>query len=63
LTFILPRKAINRNQNNAVRTVGRGQGCQIFLGAKYQNGEKFTEKRENLPNGHKIYQKAVKLTK
>jgi ribosomal protein L27 len=24
------------------------QGCQIFLGTKYQNGE-------NIPNGHKIY--------
>jgi hypothetical protein len=25
------------------------QGCQIFLGTKYQNGE-------NIPNNHKIYQ-------
>jgi hypothetical protein len=22
---------------------GRGQGCQIFLGAKYQNGGKYTK--------------------
>jgi hypothetical protein len=32
------------------------QGCQIFLGTKYQNVK-------NIPNVHKIYQMAVKLTK
>jgi hypothetical protein len=29
------------------------QGCQIFLGPKYLNGEKYT-------NCHKIYQMAIK---
>jgi hypothetical protein len=29
------------------------QGCQIFLGAIYQNGK-------NIPNDNKIYQMAVK---
>jgi hypothetical protein len=37
------------------RTAPRGnqQGCQIFLGAKYQNGAKYTETGDNMPNGHK----------
>jgi hypothetical protein len=46
-----------------------GQGCQIFLGTKYQNGEKYPNDHKicqmaikyfqwpkNRPNGHKIYQ-------
>jgi hypothetical protein len=32
------------------------QGCQIFLGTKYQN-------RENIPNQHKIFQISTKYTK
>jgi hypothetical protein len=32
------------------------QGCQIFRGTTYQNGE-------NLPNDHKIYQMVVKYSK
>jgi hypothetical protein len=32
------------------------QGCQIFLGTTYQNGE-------NVPNNYEIYQIAVKLIK
>jgi hypothetical protein len=32
------------------------QGCQIFLGSKYQNGK-------NLPNDHKIYQIFSQYTK
>jgi hypothetical protein len=39
----------------------REQGCQIFLGAKYQNGGKYTLKiytkiPQNIPNCIKIYQ-------
>jgi hypothetical protein len=30
------------------------QSCQIFLGATYQNGEKCTQRPQNIPNGHKI---------
>jgi hypothetical protein len=30
-----------------------GQGCQIFLGIRYQTGE-------NIPNDHKIYQTSIK---
>jgi hypothetical protein len=30
------------------------QGCQIFLGTKYQNGEKFTKLPQTVPNVHKI---------
>jgi hypothetical protein len=41
-----------------VRQVGRG--CQIFRGAKYQNGEKYTKLPQNITNGHKIYQMSVK---
>jgi hypothetical protein len=27
------------------------QGCQIFLGPKYQNGEQYTKLPQNIPNG------------
>jgi hypothetical protein len=30
------------------------QGCQIFLGTKYQNGKKFTKLPLTIPNVHKI---------
>jgi hypothetical protein len=45
------------------------QGCQIFLGPKYQNGEKYTKLPYNLPNGQKnsngrkIDQMVIKNTK
>jgi hypothetical protein len=32
------------------------QGCQIFIGATYQNGK-------NIPNDHKIYQMAIQFNK
>jgi hypothetical protein len=35
------------------------QGCQIFFGTTYQNGEKYTKQPQNVPNGHKIYHMAV----
>jgi hypothetical protein len=35
------------------------QGCQIFIGPKYQNGEKYTKLSQNIPNGYKIFQMAV----
>jgi hypothetical protein len=51
----------------------REQGCQIFRGATYQNGEKYTKKHEIyqistkytkwlqcVPNGHKIDLRAIK---
>jgi hypothetical protein len=37
-----------------------GQGCQIFIGPKYQSGEKYTKLPQNIPNGHKIFPMAVK---
>jgi hypothetical protein len=39
---------------------GPEQGCQIFIGLKYQNGEKYTRLPQNIPNGHKIFPIAVK---
>jgi hypothetical protein len=43
------------------------QGCQIFIGTKYQNGGKiyqiaihYTKWSQNIPNGRKIDQMAVK---
>jgi hypothetical protein len=36
------------------------QGCQIFLGPKYQNGEKYTKLPQNIPNGRKILPMTVK---
>jgi hypothetical protein len=35
------------------------QGCRIFLGPKYQKGEKYTKLPQNIPNGHKIFPMAV----
>jgi hypothetical protein len=39
---------------------GNEQGCQIFLVPKYQNGEKYTELPQNIPNGYKIFPMAIK---
>jgi hypothetical protein len=36
------------------------QGCQIFLGTRYQNGGKYTKSIQNMPNVHKIFPMAVK---
>jgi hypothetical protein len=36
------------------------QGCQIFLGTQYQNRTKCTKGTQNVPNGHKISQMAIK---
>jgi hypothetical protein len=36
------------------------KGCQIFLGPKYQNGDKYTKLPQNIPNGHKIFPMAIK---
>jgi hypothetical protein len=36
------------------------QGCQIFIGPKYQNGGKYTKFPQNIPNGHKIFPMAIK---
>jgi hypothetical protein len=44
-------------------SVGHGQGCQIFLGPKYQNGGKYTKLPQNTPNGRKIFPIALKKTK
>jgi hypothetical protein len=40
--------------------IGHRQGCQNFLSPKYQNGEKYTELSQNIPNGHRIFIMAVK---
>jgi hypothetical protein len=37
-----------------------GQGCQIFLGPKYQNGVKYTTLPQNVPNGNEIFPMALK---
>jgi hypothetical protein len=39
------------------------QGCQIFLGRKYQNEEKYTKCPQNILNDPKIYQMTQKYTK
>jgi hypothetical protein len=40
------------------------QGCQIFLGTTYQNGEKYTKWPQNVPNGYRhtyiIYHLVIK---
>jgi hypothetical protein len=35
------------------------QGCQIFLGAWYQNWKKCTKWTQNIPNVHKIFRMAI----
>jgi 23S rRNA A2030 N6-methylase RlmJ len=37
------------------------QGCQIFIGPKYQNGENYTKLQQNISNGHKRFPMAVKM--
>jgi hypothetical protein len=37
------------------------QGCLIFLAATYQNGDKYTRRQENTPNGHKVQQMSIKI--
>jgi hypothetical protein len=49
-------------QKNMRSNLGRGQGCQIFLGATYQNGKKIPEWQQNIPNGSKIDEMSVKFT-
>jgi hypothetical protein len=39
------------------------QGRQIFLDTTYQNGEKYTKRPQNIPNGHKVYQISIKYYK
>jgi hypothetical protein len=43
---------------------GGAQGCQIFLGTTCQNGKnqitmKYTQRPQNIPNGHKIDQMSI----
>jgi hypothetical protein len=59
---------VARHENNCSRkttlqvdaNVASTQGCQIFLGPKYQNGVKDTKLPQNIPNGHKIFPMVVK---
>jgi hypothetical protein len=37
-----------------------GRVYQIFLGPKYQNGEKYTKLAQNIPNCHEIFPIALK---
>jgi hypothetical protein len=55
--------ATDRAANKYNLPTSRLQGCQIFLGTTYQHGEKYTKLPQNVPNGHKKYQMAVKYSK
>jgi hypothetical protein len=48
--------------NNFLRGIQKpeNQGCQIFLGTRYRNGEKYTKPPQNIPNGHKSFPMVVK---
>jgi hypothetical protein len=46
------RKTMNPNLFSKLSACEK-EGCQIYLGTIYQNGE-------NIPNGHKIYQSAIR---
>jgi hypothetical protein len=54
----LERKDVSSSHDSDAWIGGWEQGCQIFLDTIYQNGEIYTR----VPNGHKIYQKAVKFS-
>jgi hypothetical protein len=43
-------------KNSCRVNVGARQGCQIFLGTKYQNGK-------NIPNYHELCQMPIKYNK
>jgi hypothetical protein len=46
-----PKKAgIHHSRHNS----RQNQGCQIFLGTKYQNGKKYAKLQQIIPNVHKI---------
>jgi hypothetical protein len=50
-----PHKPVNTS-SRAEKDLNEDQGCQMFHDTTYQ-------KRENIPNDHKIYQMATKYTK
>jgi hypothetical protein len=52
--------ALSFRPNPSIKMGGTDQGCQIFLGPKYQNGEKYTELPQNIANGNKIFPMAAK---
>jgi hypothetical protein len=41
----------------------REQGCQIFLGPNIPKREKYNKWPQTIPNGHKVYQMAMKYSK
>jgi hypothetical protein len=45
-----------------VATLNGQQGCHIFLGTKYQHGEKYSKWGQNLPNYRKLDQRAINNT-
>jgi hypothetical protein len=49
-----PTDTFSRNWINTPPFSSSEHGCQIFLGKKYQNGEKDTKLPRTTPNGHKI---------
>jgi hypothetical protein len=52
-----PKQALTSQPGGGRAHVGHlEQGCQIFLGPKYQNGEKYTKLPQNVTNGQKHFQ-------
>jgi hypothetical protein len=47
---------------NAAHVLTLGQGCQIFLGPNIPNWEKYSKWTQTIPNGHKLYQMALKYS-
>jgi hypothetical protein len=45
-------KLVQNHYEIKILISGRCQGCRIFLGPKYQNGEKYTKLPQNIPYGH-----------
>jgi hypothetical protein len=56
------RRCVSCHDKATVHQSQIEQVCQIFLDAKYQNGEKYTKLAQNISNGRKIGQMSIKYT-
>jgi hypothetical protein len=54
--FYGPALAHHRVLKNPARAIPQKQGCHIFRGSKYQN------RKNTIPNDHKIYQMATNIS-
>jgi hypothetical protein len=56
-------KSLENKATKQKQTAAAQQGCQIFIGKTYQNGDEYTKLPQNVPNGQCITQTTVKFSK